>query len=199
MNLAFLGSYSRGDIEKSDYLMNWPDGIFSKIIEKKIRKIPGRDILKYIRIDNSIKKIVVLGNLSLTGRNYLQKKFFLPVTHQNLPFGDTKFIIKNLNIALKKDELILITLPTPKQEIIANYLAKKNRYFKIICIGGSVAIASGQERQVPNLFSYFEFLWRLRYDTIRRSNRLISTFYYFIKGYFFTKKLQNLKINLITN
>jgi UDP-N-acetyl-D-mannosaminuronic acid transferase (WecB/TagA/CpsF family) len=123
----------------------------------------------------------------------------LPITHQDLPFGDSKFLIKNLKITLKKDELILITLPTPKQEIIANYLAKKNRYFKILCIGGSVAIASGQERQVPNLFSYFEFLWRLRYDTIRRSNRLISTFYYFIKGYFFTKKLQNLKINLITN
>jgi glycosyltransferase involved in cell wall biosynthesis len=199
MNLAFLGSYAKGDIEKSDYLINWPDGIFSKIIEKKIKKIPGRDILKNIRIDNSIKKIIVLGNLSLQGRNYLQKKFFLPITHQNLPFGDAKFIMKNLNIALKKDELILITLPTPKQEIIANYLAKKNRYFKILCIGGSVAIASGQERQVPNLLTYFEFLWRLRYDTIRRSNRLISTFYYFIKGYFFTKKLQNLKINLITN
>jgi glycosyltransferase involved in cell wall biosynthesis len=199
MNLAFLGSYARGDIEKSNYLINWPDGIFSKILKKKIKKIPGRDILKYIRIDNSIKKVVVLGNLSLTGLNYLQKKFALPVTQINLPFGDTKFIIKNLNITLKKDELILITLPTPKQEIVANYLAKKNRYFKIICIGGSVAIASGQERQVPNSLSYFEFLWRLRYDTTRRLNRLISTFYYFIKGFFFTKKLRNLKINLISN
>jgi hypothetical protein len=199
MNLAFLGSYARGDIKKSSYLINWPDGIFSNVLEKKIKKIPGRDILNNIQIDNSIKKIIVLGNLSLTGLNYLKKKFYIPIIQHPLPFGDTKSIIKNLNINLKKNELILITLPTPKQEIIANYLAEKNGHFKIICIGGSVAIASGEEARVPNLISSFEFLWRLRYDTIRRLNRLLMTFYYFVKGYFFTKKLKNLKINLISN
>jgi glycosyltransferase involved in cell wall biosynthesis len=199
MNLAFLGSYTKGDIKKSNYLINWPDGIFSKIIGKKIKKIPGRDILKDIQIDNNIKKILVLGNLSLIGLNYLKKQFYKPIIHKKLPFSDTKSIIKNLNINLKKNELVLITLPTPKQEIIANYLAKKNRHFKIICIGGSVAIASGEERRVPDLISSFEFLWRLRYDTIRRLNRLLMTFYYFLKGYFITKKLKNLRINLISN
>ena len=199
MNLAFLGSYSRGDIKINNYLINWPDGIFSSFIEKKIKKIPGRDLLKDIRIYNGIKKILVLGNLSLIGQNYLKKKFNLPVIHQKLPFGDAKFIINNLKTNLKKDELLLITLPTPKQEIVANHLAEKNKHFKIICIGGSVAIASGEEKQVPNSISYFEFMWRLRYDTIRRLNRLLRTFYYFLKGYFFTKKLKNLKINLISN
>jgi UDP-N-acetyl-D-mannosaminuronic acid transferase (WecB/TagA/CpsF family) len=91
------------------------------------------------------------------------------------------------------------SLPTPKQEIIANHLAEKNKHFKIICIGGSVAIASGEEKQVPSSISHFEFLWRLRYDTIRRLDRLLTTFYYFLKGYFFTKKLKNLRINLISN
>jgi glycosyltransferase involved in cell wall biosynthesis len=199
MNLAFLGSYSKGDIKKNKFLINWPDGIFSIIIEKRIKKIPGRDILNHIRIDKSIKKIIVLGNLSFVGLNYLKNKFHLPVIHYDLPFGDSKFIIKNLNLALKKDELILITLPTPKQEVIASYLAEKNKHFKIICIGGSVAIASGEEKRVPDSISYLEFLWRLRYDTIRRLNRLLLTFYYFLKGYFLTKKLKNLKINLISN
>ena len=199
MNLAFLGSYCRGDIKINNYLINWPDGIFSTFIEKKLKKIPGRDLLKDIQIYNGIKKILVLGNLSLLGQNYLKKKFNLPVIHKKLPFGDAKFIIKNLKINLKKDELLLITLPTPKQEIVANHLAERNKHFKIICIGGSVAIASGEEKQVPNSISYFEFLWRLRYDTIRRLNRLVRTFYYFLKGYFFTKKLKNLKINLISN
>ena len=199
MNLAFLGSYSRGDIKKSKYLINWPDGIFSSFIEKKVKKIPGRDILKYIQIYNGIKKIVVLGNLSLMGRNYLKKKFNLPIVHRNLPFGDTKFIIKNLNMNLKKDELIMITLPTPKQEIIAYHLADKNKHFKIMCIGGSVAIACGEEKQVPISISNFEFLWRLRYDTTRRLIRLLTTFYYFLMGYFLTKKLRNLKIKLVSN
>ena len=199
LNLAFLGSYSRGDIKKSNYLINWPDGIFSRFLKKKIKKIPGRDLLKDIQIYNGIKKILVLGNLSLLGQNYLKKKFNLPVIHKKLPFGDAKFIIKNLKINLKKDELLLITLPTPKQEIVANHLAERNKHFKIICIGGSVAIASGEERQVPNSISHFEFLWRLRYDTIRRLERLLITFYYFSKGYFLTKKLKNLRINLISN
>jgi glycosyltransferase involved in cell wall biosynthesis len=199
MNLAFLGSYSRGDIKKSNYLINWPDGIFSNFIEKKVKKIPGRDVLKNIEIYNGIKKIIVLGNLSLIGQNYLKKRFNLPVIHRGLPFGDAKFIIKNLNIDLKKNELIMITLPTPKQEIIANHLAERNEHFKIICIGGSVAIACGEEKRVPNLISNFEFLWRLRYDTIRRLNRLLITFYYFLNGYFFTKKLKNLKIKVISN
>jgi len=199
MNLAFLGSYSRGDIKQNNYLINWPDGIFSSFIEKKVKKIPGRDLLKNIQIYNGIKKILVLGNLSLLGKNYLKKKFNLPVIHRQLPFGNIKFIIKNLNVDLKKNELLLITLPTPKQEIIANHLAEKNKHFKIICIGGSVAIASGEEKQVPSSISHFEFLWRLRYDTIRRLNRLLTTFYYFLKGYFFTKKLKNLRINLISN
>ena len=199
MNLAFLGSYSRGDIKQNSYLINWPDGIFSSFIEKQVKKIPGRDLLKNIQIYNGIKKILILGNLSLLGKNYLKKKFNLPIIHRQLPFGNAKFIIKNLNVDLKKDELLLITLPTPKQEIIANHLAEKNKHFKIICIGGSVAIASGEEKQVPSSISYFEFLWRLRYDTIRRLDRLLTTFYFFLKGYFFTKKLKNLRINLISN
>ena len=194
-----MGSYSRGDIKKSNYLINWPDGIFSRFLKKKIKKIPGRDLLKDIQIYKGIKKIIVLGNLSFLGKNYLKKRFNLPVIHQELPFGDVKFIIKNLKINLKKDELLMITLPTPKQEIVANHLAERNKHFKIICIGGSVAIASGEERQVPNSISHFEFLWRLRYDTIRRLERLLITFYYFSKGYFLTKKLKNLRINLISN
>lgn len=199
LNLAFLGSYSKGDIKKSNYLINWPDGIFSSFIEKKVKKIPGRDVLKDIQIYNGIKKIIVLGNLSLIGQNYLKKRFNLPVIHRELPFGDAKFIIKNLNINLKKNELTMITLPTPKQEIIANHLAERNEHFKIICIGGSVAIACGEEKQVPISISNFEFLWRLRYDTTRRLIRLLTTFYYFLKGYFFTKKLKNLKIKLVSN
>ena len=199
MNLAFLGSYSKGDIKKNDYTINWPDGIFSNIFNRKIKKIPGRDILRDIKIHNSIKKIIVLGNLSYQGENFLKKKFNIPIEHHSLPFGAPHFLYRNLNLLLKENEIIFLTLPTPKQEIVANYLANKNRHFKIICIGGSVAIASGEERRVPDIIANFEFLWRLRYDTIRRLNRLIETFYYFLKGYFITKKLKNLKINFISN
>ena len=56
-------------------------------------------------------------------------------------------IIKNLNYKINKDEIILTTLPTPKQEQLAEYLTKKNKHYKIICIGGSINIVSGLEKK----------------------------------------------------
>ena len=37
-------------------------------------------------------------------------------------------------------------MPTPKQEQLAEYLTKKNKHYKIICIGGSINIVSGLEK-----------------------------------------------------
>ena len=45
MNLAFLGSYARGNIKTSNYLINWPDGLFSIIIENKFCRKPRVPIL----------------------------------------------------------------------------------------------------------------------------------------------------------
>ena len=66
-------------------------------------------------------------------------------------------------------------------------MANKNSKFKIICIGASVAIASGEEKQVPNILKNYEFLWRLRNDFFRRSKRIIETFIYYLKGKYFSK------------
>ncbi len=197
MNLAFLGSYGSGDISKNKYMINWPDGIFSKILKKNIKKIPGRDIILSIKLIKNIKEIVVFGNLKPDGKKFLEKKFKLPIINIKLPYATTEKIVDNLNYRIKKKQLILITLPTPKQEIVANYLSSINRYFKIICIGGSIAIASGSEKKVPDQFINFEFIWRLRYDTIRRLKRLFLTFMYFFYSYFLSKKLKNLKIQII--
>jgi len=85
-------------------------------------------------------------------------------------------------------------LPTPKQEILANYIAKNNKYFKIICIGGSISIVSGDEKVVPNILYNFEFLWRLRYETWRRSKRLTQSLYNYLVGKYINKSISNLKI-----
>ena len=95
------------------------------------------------------------------GVNNLYKKYF-----------DFKFL---------DSDLIFLTLPTPKQEELANLIIKNNNFFKIICIGGAINIASGIEKPVPTVIEKmnFEFLWRLRTDTLRRIRRLVvsSTFY----------------------
>ena len=92
---------------------------------------------------------------------------------------------------------MFITLPTPKQEILAEYLKNKFKYFKIICIGGSINIFTGEERQVPDFFYNLEFLWRLRYETRRRLTRLFSTFKNFIIGKYITRVINNITFKKI--
>ena len=196
MNLAFLGYFANNEVFTKKILFHWPDGIWlKKHIE--IEKIPGRDLIKKMKIPNYIKKILVLGNLTTNSKNFLENKFKMRVENKELPFGDIKKIIKT-KIKLSKKTLTLITLPTPKQEKLAFYLSEKNPEFKIICIGASVAIASGQEKEVPEILKNYEFIWRLKNDFFRRSKRILETFYYYLKGKYINKvfhKIRFIKID----
>jgi glycosyltransferase involved in cell wall biosynthesis len=190
LNLAFLGSYVKGEIKIENNLICWPDGYFAKTVDSSLYKVPGRNLINTLNIPKNINEIVVLGNLSVQSKHYLKKKFKKKITHLKLIYGNVDKIKKSKNIVIKKNQLIFITLPTPKQEIFAQHLAKKNKNYKIICIGGSIAITSGEEIPVPAFMNYLEFLWRLRYETYRRIIRLFNTFKYFIYGKFFIHKLE---------
>ena len=198
LNLAFLGFFSKGEITLYRSLINWPDGAFSKTIDFSLKKIPGREIIRGLKIKKKyINKIVVIGNLSKVSKEYLISKFNLPVEQINLPYGNVDFLKKKLSkFSIKKKSLILITLPTPKQEQLARYLVFKNRYYKIICIGASVSIASGEEKQVPEFFKNFEFIWRLRYEPKRRLIRLITSFFHYTHGIIIKNKLKNAQFKI---
>lgn len=196
MNLAFLGSYVTNQIHKYDNLINWPDGIFVKLFNKKIIKIPGRNILKRLKLKKTITKIKVFGHLTNKSRDYLQKRFNKTVENIPLPFGSIEEITKKKYL-IKKNEVVFITLPTPKQEQFANHLTSNNKNYKIICIGGSIAIASGEEKVVPKKIYYLEFLWRLRYDTVRRFKRLTQTLLYYIYGKFIIRKINDMNISIV--
>jgi hypothetical protein len=189
LNLAFLGNYVKGEIKVENNLICWPDGYFSRLVDSSLYKVPGRSLINTLNIPKNIKEILVLGNLSTKSKNYLKKKFKKKITHTNLVYGNIEKIKKS-KIIIKKNQLVFITLPTPKQEIFAQHLAKKNKNYKIICIGGSIAITSGEEIPVPAFINYLEFLWRLRYETLRRIIRLFDTFLYFIYGKFWIHKLE---------
>jgi glycosyltransferase involved in cell wall biosynthesis len=190
LNLSFLGNYVKGEIKIKDNLICWPDGYFAKTVDSTLYKVPGRDLINSLNIPENIKEILVLGNLSVKSKNFLRQKLKRKITHKNLIYGNIMKIKKDLKIIVKKNQLIFITLPTPKQEILAQHLAKAKKNYKIICIGGSIAIASGEEIVVPAFINYLEFLWRLRYETLRRIDRLFDTFKYFIFGKFLSHKLQ---------
>ena len=198
LNLAWLGSYSNNEVRTFKNLLQWPDGIFASKISHFLKKIPGREILKNIILPKKIQKIVVFGELPLISHNYLKQNFKLKICNINLPYGNIKKIIKKINYKIKNNEIILITLPTPKQEQIAEYLISRNRNYKIICIGGSINIISGYEKAVPKQLYLFEFIWRLRYETLRRLKRLILTFFYFYKGLYYSRKFNNLSYQIIT-
>ncbi len=178
-------------------MVNWPDGIFSKVYGQRIKKIPGREILTKIQIPKYIKKIIVIGNLSKTGKKFIKQNYKIKVTNFKLPFGTIEDIKKKANFNFLKSDLVFITLPTPKQEQIAHHLSNINKNFKIICIGGSIGIVSGDEKVVPKYLINFEFFWRLRYETRRRILRLLSTFSQYIWDYFVVKKAKKIKIKYI--
>jgi glycosyltransferase involved in cell wall biosynthesis len=200
MNLAFFGFFFKEDIRLHSTLINWPDGTFSKILSRNIKKIPGREIVRKLNFKNSgINQITVIGNLSELSKNYLKKLYNIKIKQILLPYSPIEDLKKKIKaIQIKKNEFVFITLPTPKQEILAEFLSSKNPKHKIVCIGGSIAIASGEEKEVPYYLFYAEFLWRLRYDTIRRLNRLFYSFFYFISGYLISKKTNNLYVKLLS-
>ena len=190
-NLAFLGYYSNNEVNLGKNIYHWPDGIWIKN-HIQITKTPGKKLLEDLKLNKSFKSIAVFGNLSENSKKYLKKRFRVKIIHYNLPYGNISNI-KKKSYKISKRSLVLITLSTPKQEKYASHLTKKNNFFKIICIGASVAIASGDEKAVPKILRNVEFLWRLRNDFLRRSKRLIETLFYYINGKFFTKKFEEIR------
>ena len=181
-NLAFLGYFANNELILHKNLFHWPDGLWIKK-HIDIKKTPGKELLENLKLNNSIRCINVIGNLSENSKKYLEKKFKLKIINFKLPYGNFETLKKN-NLKLKKNTLTFITLPTPKQEKFAFHLIKKNKNFKIICIGASIAIASGDEKPVPYFLRNVEFLWRLRSDFYRRIIRLFETLVYYLKGKF---------------
>jgi len=186
MNLAFLGYLNSGEIKLNQYLLNWPDGIFKRrFYGSDIPKISGLSIIKNIIIPNIIENIYILGLLSKSSKEFLVKKFYnFKLIHVDLPFDTIENIYKSCPKNFTDKDLIICTLPTPKQEQLSQLIVQNSKYFKIICIGGAVAMASGEETPVPKILDKLnlEFLWRLRTDTKRRIFRLFYSFYFYIYG-----------------
>ena len=198
LNLAYLGSYFDGAIKYNPYFYHWPDGIYSGKIFKGIVKIPGRTLLVKLKLPKFIRKIIVLGELSEKGKYFLKKKFNIEIIHEKLAYGEPQYIFNKIkNKKFKNDQIIFTTLPTPKQEIIANLLTSINKNFKIICIGGSMNIVTGEEKTVPSYLYNLEWIWRLRYETKRRLLRLLETFRQYNYHKLFTFKFDNLGIKII--
>lgn len=183
-NLAFFSNIYSNRLKLNKYTVLWSDGLFCKFFNNNIIKIPGFKLINDIEINNKYKSIHIIGNTDSKVNFYIKKKFNGKIIdYSPLPFSNIKVLCKKIP-KIKKKSLVLITLPTPKQEIFAGQVLKKYPMSKIICIGGGLRIASGSEKKCP-LFIYnmgLEFLWRLNSDTRRRVKRLTVDLFYFLKS-----------------
>ena len=192
LNLAFISYDYKYKIRTHRYIF-WPDGVFSSIIIDK-KKIPGREI--FIKILNKLnyskknKKIIILGNLPKVSKKWLEKNLVKKYRHYSLPYDNAQKIYYKIRLKkLINNSIIILTLPTPKQELLANLIIKDYPECNILCIGGSINMLSGYEKRAPNFFYKFnlEWLWRLRFDTKRRMLRLIESLKLVIELYLMGK------------
>ena len=198
LNLAFLGYWSEKKINLYENLVHWPDGLFKNIIfSKDIKKIPGRTLVKQMKIEKEIKNLIVAGNCSETSKKYLDIKFKnVRKTYIPLPFGKSEDLAEFIP-EMKNDDLLFLTLPTPKQEQVAEILVSKFEHYKVICIGAGIEMASGNEKAVPEyLENYgFEAIYRLKTDTIRRIKRLTESLFFLLKAVI-SKKLSKIEVKI---
>ena len=199
-NLAFCGAFEKNDIKLNRNFYVWPDGYyFNKISNLNVQKLPGRKLLTNLNIPEFINEIVVLGNLSINGKKYLAENFKRKIIHISLPYGNLNDF-KKFVPELGYNQLCILTIPTPKQEILAEYIRSSQKNFKILCLGAAINMASGDEKPLPEFLEKIfiaETIWRLQFETFRRLNRLISSFYSYLRGQRkrIYEKLEFIKIN----
>ena len=175
-NLAMTSNLIVKNIVNEKDFIYWSDGIFCKFFSTKINKIAGNNFLENIKLNKKFKSLHVIGNLHEKDKLFLNNKFSsLEMNFTALPFGEPDELIENIN-NIDENSLVLITLPTPKQEQVAQKIVSKFNCGKIICIGGGLSIASGHEKKCPALLDKvgLEFIWRLKNETRRRFFRFIK-------------------------
>lgn len=200
LNLASF-TYLRETIIKNNFYY-WPDGLFSKFINKKIKKIiPGRiifqDLYKFLE-KNKIFSITA-GSFTKKADAYLRD--FKYSSFCNIDSLDFNGIIlklkKNIN---KKQKVLVLVLPTPLQEKVSIEISNYKKNLKIICMGGSFRMLSGEEKIVPRLIEkiYLTSIWRLHTSPIRRIIRLLKSFkelMHFNKNIYYLKNIKVKKLS----
>jgi len=199
LNLAYYSSWINKEAILDQDTFFWPDGIFVKfLLGIKEKKVPGRKIITDIKIPRNFKTIHVVGNLSAKSEIYLKKNFKdFNIKFTRLIIGSIEDIAYNKIVNIKKDEIIFLTLPTPKQEQYARLLKKYNNKFHILCIGGALEMLSGEEIPVPKFLEYyFESFWRLKTDFRRRLYRLFNSLYTVLIDITITRNYKNINVRI---
>jgi hypothetical protein len=157
----------------------WCDGIFGVLFTRikgcRISKTRGKVLTTLLIEYWQGSNVSVLGAMSEGGRFVLDSAGIDITEHIPLPaFDFSKLPNININVTCK---VCIITLPSPKQELLASHLATMYPNHHFYCIGGALSMLADPKLNCPEWMHRLglEFLFRLRSDTTRRLIRLFGS------------------------
>lgn len=157
----------------------WCDGvlgvIFARIKGIRLAKNRGAVLTGSLLQYWSGNPVTVLGSMSHDGRLVLEGAGLQVEDHHSLPSFDVAN--KDLLIPTIRSKVVLITLPSPKQELLALDLAKVYTNTHFYCIGGALNMLANPKMDCPVWIQRLglEFVFRLKSDTWRRLKRLFGS------------------------
>ena len=181
-------SYLINKIIKNDNILLWCDGFWANYLLAYTSKtnIPGRDLFSFkniSKIKSKSKYIYFIGTIDklLTkklGENNHKYKFIN--LKNNLTVDQIIDYLENFTFI--KNSVVIISITSPKQEFVAEYLLIKKK-LTVICCGAAINMNIGKERVAPKLIIKLklEFLWRLQNNSFYRIKRLFNSLIDFYK------------------
>lgn len=178
LNLFMLG-HLRSHSEFAAGAFFWCDGLMGRLFTR----IKGNPVLQTrgVELTSALlrywrgERVTVLGSLSCPGREVIEDAGLTIHAHHPMPELDIQ-AMSSLTLAIET-RVVLITLPSPKQELLAQRLALTAPNSHYYCIGGALNMMAHPELDCPAWMHRcgLEFLFRLRSDTRRRLARLWSS------------------------
>jgi len=181
LNLFMLG-FLRHHPRFPDDAVFWCDGLMGELYMTfkgcATKRIRGVEMLKAVLVANKGRSACVLGSCSDSARKALAQRGVEIAQHYSLDsLNLDSFDFSSITLS---SDFVLVTLPSPKQELLALKLARQpanaNKHF--YCIGGALNMLSNPELDCPRFMQLLglEFIFRLKTDTVRRIYRLIQSF-----------------------
>lgn len=182
LNLFMLG-FLKQHRDFPQHAVFWCDGLMGElyILLKggATKRMRGVEMLKVTLAANKGRSVSILGSCSEEAKAELSARQIHISDHNSLELFNLDIFDCN-KITLSSD-VVIITLPSPKQELLAIRLAsiQANAEVHFYCIGGALNMLANPKLDCPYVLQKLglEFLFRLRTDTLRRISRLISSLF----------------------
>lgn len=195
LNLMTLAHFEDFNHHKNVY---WVDGMLGRFYiflktGRWLKKQPGVHFLRNLLSLDLVKHVSILGSSQHRFWEICKLNNIEIVSHDSLEAFDLARCGEvDLNVL---SNYVIISLPAPKQELLAHYVSDRRSQTNIFCIGGALQMLVEKNLDCPNWLrrAGCEWLWRLRSDTKRRLFRLFGCLF-LVLGNLYTLSTENIVI-----